>query len=182
MDYADSRKLRVFTIAVIGLSVLIPVLVAVLLMTGKTERIAGELDLHMLPKFHAVLNSVTAAILVSAYLAIRRKNIVLHKSLMLTALLCSVLFLMSYVTYHALAESTPYGGGGFGRYAYYFILITHILLAIVIVPLVGFTLLRALTKRFVLHRKLARWTLPVWLYVAITGVIVYLMIRPYYGS
>lgn len=180
MDYSDSRKLRVFTIGVIVLSVLIPAAVGVLLMTAKPEKITTSFDVRVLPKFHAILNSLTAVILVCAFIAIRNKKIVLHKSLMLTALMCSVLFLVSYVTYHALAESVSYGSEGFDRYIYYFILVTHIILAVVIVPLVGFTLLRALTGRFQKHKRLARWTLPVWLYVAITGVIVYLMISPYY--
>lgn len=179
MDYGDSRKLRLLTVIVIALSLLIPAVVAVLLLSAKTT-ITTSFDVHLLPRFHAILNSLTAVILMSAYIAIRRKKILVHKTLMLTALFCSVLFLVSYVTYHSLAESTSYGSDGFDRYIYYFILITHIVLAAVIVPLVGFTLLRALTGRFQKHKKLARWTLPVWLYVAVTGVIVYLMIRRYY--
>lgn len=181
MEYADASRQRFLTITVIALSVIIPVVVGMLLFTTKPEQLTAHFDVHVLPRFHALLNSITAVILVTAYIAIRRKRIVLHKTLMLTALFCSVLFLVSYVTYHSLTDSTPYGGSGFIRYMYYFILITHIVLAVVIVPLVGFTLLRALTGRFRQHKRLARWTLPVWLYVAVTGVIVYFMIAPFYG-
>jgi putative membrane protein len=160
--------------------VAIPLVVAVLLFTAKPTDISTRFDVHLLPGFHATLNGITAFILVTAYIAIRKKRIVLHKTLMLTALLCSVLFLVSYVTYHTLAASTTFGGTGGVRYLYYILLLTHIVLAAIVVPLVGFTLVRALTGRFRQHKRLARWTLPVWLYVAITGVIVYLMISPYY--
>lgn len=99
---------------------------------------------------------------------------------MLSAVGVSVLFLVSYVTYHATTESTIYGGEGTIRYVYLFILLTHIILAIAIVPLVLITLSRALAQKFDKHKKIARWTLPLWLYVTITGVIVYFMISPYY--
>lgn len=180
MRHEDARRQRVLTIIVITLSVAIPVVVGLLLFSVKPENLAARFDIHLLPKFHATLNSITALILVAAFIAIRKGKVVLHKTLMLSALLCSVLFLASYVTYHSMAEATSFGGAGFVRYVYYFVLISHILLAVVIVPLVGFTLVRALTGRFDKHKRLARWTLPIWLYVAVTGVIVYLMISPYY--
>ena len=99
---------------------------------------------------------------------------------MLIALLLSVLFLMSYVVYHSLSDETRFGGEGVIKYLYYFVLITHIVLAAVIVPFVLFTFLRAFTNNFPAHKKIAKWTLPLWLYVAITGVLVYLLLLPYY--
>ena len=108
------------------------------------------------------------------------KKFDLHKKLMLSAVGVSVLFLLSYVTYHATSESTVFGGEGAIRVVYLFILLTHIVLAIAIVPLVLVTLSRALSQKFDKHKKIARWTLPLWLYVTITGVIVYFMIAPYY--
>ena len=99
---------------------------------------------------------------------------------MLTAFALSALFLISYVIYHSLAEETHFGGEGVIRYIYFFILITHIILAAAIVPLVLITLVRGLSNKFDKHRKIARWTFPLWLYVAVTGVVVYLMLRPYY--
>ena len=101
---------------------------------------------------------------------------------MIAAFALSCLFLLSYVTYHALTESTKYGGEGWVRSVYFFILITHIILAAIIVPLVLFTMTRGLQKRYDKHRRVAKWTWPLWLYVAVTGVIVYLMLSPYYGS
>jgi putative membrane protein len=118
--------------------------------------------------------------LITAFIAIRKRNIKLHRNLMLTALGLSLLFLLSYVTYHSLTESTPYGGEGALRTLYFVILISHILLAIAIVPLVLITFVQALAERFDKHKKIARITLPIWLYVTITGVIVYWMIEPYY--
>lgn len=160
------------------LSVLIPIIVAVLYLMPKNFEIGKEV--YILPAFNAVVNAVTSLVLVFAYAAIRKGHKVTHKKLMIVALGLSVVFLLSYVTYHALAESTPFGGEGWVRSAYFFILISHILLAIAIVPLVLITFSRALAAKFDKHKKIARITLPLWLYVTLTGVIVYLMISPYY--
>lgn len=179
-DYV-SRREKFLTRLVVVISIAIPTVVAVLLFTAAPQ-VESAIDLTVLPAFHAILNTITAVLLVSSYLAIRQRKVTIHKTLNLLAVLCSVLFLVSYVVYHSLTESTPYGGVGAIRYVYYFILLTHIVLAVVIVPLVLFTLLRALGGKFEKHKKIARWTLPIWLYVAVTGVIVYLMISPYYGA
>lgn len=179
VSVAESR-LRLFTILIITVSIIIPLTVFLLLFTSKPT-IEHNINLKILPAFHAILNGITAILLIIGYFLIRNGKVLAHKSFMLTAVLCSVLFLVSYVTYHSLSGSTEYGGEGFLKSIYYFVLISHIILAVVIVPLVLFTLFRALTHDFPRHKKIARWTLPIWLYVAITGVLVYLMISPYYA-
>src|SRR5690606_17709246 len=126
-------------------------------------------------------NGITAVLLVCAVVAIRKGNRKLHERLVKVCIGCSAAFLAMYVAYHMTAESTSYGGEGFIRYVYFFILITHILLSIVIIPFVLVTFVRGLSGNFVKHRKLAKVTFPLWLYVAVTGVVVYLMISPYYG-
>lgn len=145
---------------------------------GPKMIVVGGLSSSTLPKLNAALNGLAAIVLITAWRAILRKNIVLHKRLMLTAVALSALFLVSYVVQHGSFHSVKYGGGL--GWVYYPILISHIILAAVIVPLVLITLVRALSARFDKHRKIARWTLPLWLYVSITGVLVYLMCAPYY--
>jgi putative membrane protein len=158
-------------------SILVPVLVAVLYFSPKNN---ASFDLRILPKIYASINFITAIVLVMAFRAIKQKKIIRHRRLMVTALGLSVVFLILYVIYHSSAESVKYGGEGMIRYVYYFILISHILLSIIIVPLVLITLSKALGGNYEVHRKWARWTWPIWMYVAITGVLVYLMISPYY--
>lgn len=158
------------------LSVLIPIVVAVLF----TVKIPGVDRMGFLPPIYASINALTALILLAALFAVKNKKFKLHENLMKSAISLSVLFLVMYVIYHMTSESTPYGGEGSIRYVYYFILVSHILLSIIIIPLVLFTYLKAITKKFDQHKKLARITFPIWLYVAITGVIVYIMISPYY--
>jgi putative membrane protein len=119
-------------------------------------------------------------LLVAGLTVIRNGNKELHRAFMLVAFLLGAAFLVSYVVYHASVPSTPYGGTGVNRYVYYFILISHILLSIGVVPLVLLALYRALTGNFAAHKKIAQYAWPVWLYVSVTGVAVYLMIRPYY--
>lgn len=163
-------------------SIVIPVVVA-LLYSVKLKNFGIEVEpLRFLPPIYATINGITAILLVVAVNAIRKGNRTLHERLMKLAMLCSVLFLLMYVAYHMTAEDTKYGGEGIIRYVYFFILITHILLSIVIIPFVLVTYVKALANRFDKHKKLARITYPMWLYVAVTGVIVYLMISPYYGS
>jgi putative membrane protein len=118
--------------------------------------------------------------LIIALWAIKNKKIVLHQGLMKISIGLSLVFLVMYVAYHMTSESTPYGGEGFMRYIYFFILITHIILSIGVIPMVLITYVRAISKQFANHKKIARYTFPIWLYIAITGVIVYLMISPYY--
>ena len=160
---------------IIVLSVVIPLAVAALF----GIKIEGY-DFSFLPPIYATINGLTAILLVAAVMAIKKGNRSLHERLMKTCIGLSALFLVMYVIYHMTSTSTSFGGEGFIRYVYFFILITHIVLSIVIIPLVLFTFVRALAKKFDKHKKLARITFPIWLYVAVTGVIVYLMISPYY--
>lgn len=160
---------------IILLSVVIPLAVAILFRV----KIEG-VDLSFLPPVYATINGITAVLLISALIAIRKKKIKLHQTLMKTCLGLSACFLLMYVLYHITSDSTSYGGEGAVRFVYYFILISHVLLSIVVIPLVLFTYLRTLLNQFDRHKRLARITFPIWLYVAITGVIVYLMISPYY--
>ena len=124
---------------------------------------------------------MTALLLVFAYIAIRRKKVKLHESLMKVSIALSLSFLVMYIAYHITTDPTPFGGSGLIKYTYYFILISHILLSIVLIPLVLISYVRAFQKAFPLHKKIARITFPIWLYVTVTGVIVYLMIAPYYS-
>ena len=158
------------------ISIVIPVVVAILF----TVRIPNVASLSFLPPIYATVNGITAVILLLALYAIKGKNINLHENLMKTAIALSLAFLLMYVAYHMTSDSTPYGGEGFIRYVYFFILISHIILSIGIIPMVLFTYVRAFTKQFEDHKKIARYTFPIWLYVAVTGVIVYFMISPYY--
>jgi putative membrane protein len=166
---------------IISAAILIPVVVTILAI-APTVRVLGDFNYHLLPLLNAIFNGSTFIILLLAFWAIRVKNIALHKALMKTAIFISILFLLSYITYHAATESTKYGGEGILRNLYFFILLTHIVLAAAIVPLVLVTYVRALSQRFDKHRKIARITLPLWLYVTLTGVIVYVMIAPYYPN
>ena len=159
-----------------AVSVLIPVVVAVLF----TVRLPNVAPLDFLPPIYASINALTAMILVVAFVAIRQKKIKLHESLMKSAIALSLVFLVMYVAYHMTSDPTPYGGDGMLRYIYYFILISHIILSIGIIPMVLVTYVRAISKRFVDHNKISVITFPIWLYIAITGVVVYLMISPYY--
>lgn len=161
---------------VIGLSVVLLSVVAFLYLGPNLF----QLDLHRgtLPRINAFINGGTSIVLVSAWIAIMNRKIQLHQRLMWIAVGLSALFLVFYVAQHSSFPSASYGGGAKG--IYYFILLTHIVLAAAIVPLVLITLTRALAMRYDRHRRIARWTMPIWLYVSITGVIVYLMIAPYY--
>ncbi|WP_091271101.1 DUF420 domain-containing protein [Alteribacillus persepolensis] len=137
-------------------------------------------DLTILPMMNAIFNSFTTVFLLGALFFILRKNVTMHRRFIYAAFTSTGLFLITYVTYHGLAESTTYGGSGWLAGVYYFILITHIILAIVIVPLAVLSFLRGIKFQITKHRKIARWTMPLWLYVSITGVLVYIMISPYY--
>ena len=162
---------------IIVLSVAIPVAVALLFMV----RIPNVAPLDFLPPIYAMINATTAVILLFALVAIKRKNIPLHERLMKLAIFLSCVFLVMYVAYHMTSDPTPYGGTGVLRWVYYFILITHILLSIGIIPMVLVTYVRAISKHFISHKRIAKITFPIWLYIAVTGVVVYLMISPYYG-
>ncbi len=177
MENSVDRKYNKLIIAV---SVIIPVVVA-LLFSVKLKDFGFDVEpLTFLPPIYATINGVTAVVLVIAVNAIRKGNQRLHERLMTAAIALSVLFLLMYVAYHMTAESTPFGGTGNIRYLYFFILISHILLSIAVIPMVLITYVRALAQKFDRHRKIARITYPLWLYVAVSGVVVYLMISPYY--
>ena len=145
------------------------------------ENLPAAKPLKSLPPIYSSTNAVTALLLVFAYIAIRRKKVKFHESLMKVSIALSLSFLVMYIAYHITTDPTPFGGSGLIKYTYYFILISHILLSIVLIPLVLISYVRAFQKAFPSHKKIARITFPIWLYVTITGVIVYLMIAPYYS-
>jgi putative membrane protein len=139
-------------------------------------------DFSFLPPIYATINGFTAIFLVAAVVAIKNGKRALHERLVKLCLVLSATFLLLYVAYHMTSDSTAYGGQGSIRYVYFFVLITHIVLSVAIIPLVLFTYIRAWFGNFTAHKALAKYAFPLWLYVAVTGVIVYLMISPYYGS
>ncbi|WP_298118862.1 DUF420 domain-containing protein [Flavobacterium sp.] len=171
-----------FKMPIIIVSILIPVVVAILFSVKLKDFGINVEPLSFLPPIYASINGITAIVLIAAVMAIKNGNRKRHEQLMTTAIGCSIVFLVMYVAYHMTAESTKFGGDGIVKYIYFFILISHILLSIIIIPLVLFTYVRALSQQFDRHKKLAKITFPIWLYVAITGVVVYLMISPYYAS
>jgi putative membrane protein len=158
------------------ISIVVPVAVAILF----TVRIPGVERMGFLPPIYATINALTAVILIISVIQIKKGNRKNHEFLMKTAILLSLLFLLLYIAYHMTSDSTKYGGDGILKYLYYFILITHIMLSITVIPFVLITYVRAITGKFEKHKAIARITFPLWLYVAITGVIVYVMISPYY--
>jgi putative membrane protein len=162
------------------LSIAIPLVVAILFKVKLNDLGFNVKPLSFLPPIYAGINGLTAIILIWAVVAIKKGKRELHERLMKIAIGLSVAFLAMYVAYHMTAESTKYGGEGMMKMVYFFILITHIALSIIIIPLVLVTYVRALSQRFDKHKKIAKITFPLWLYVAITGVIVYFMIAPYY--
>ena len=165
---------------IVFVSVLIPIVVAILF-TVKLKDFGFEVEpLSFLPPIYATINGITAVVLVAAVLAIKKGNRKVHERLMTFAIALSLAFLVMYVAYHMTSDSTKFGGEGWIKYVYFFILISHILLSIAVIPLVLFTYVRALAAKFDQHKKLAKITFPIWLYVAVTGVVVYLMIAPYY--
>jgi putative membrane protein len=173
-----TQKEKIYNRWIVALSVIIPVAVAILF-TVKIE-IPGVDRLGFLPPIYATINAFTAIILVIGVIQIKKGNRKTHENLMKLAIGLSALFLVMYVIYHMTSSSTPFGGEGTIRTVYFIILISHILLSIAVIPLVLITFVKALSKRFDKHKKIAKITFPIWLYVAVTGVIVYIMIAPYY--
>ena len=160
---------------IVVLSIVIPIAVAALF----GIKIPGY-DFSFLPPIYASINGLTAILLTISYISIKKGNRSRHEFLNKTCLVLSGLFLVMYILYHITSEATSYGGEGSIKYVYYFILITHIILSVIVIPFVLFTFSRALAGNFERHKRLAKFTFPLWLYVAITGVIVYWMISPYY--
>ena len=171
---------RALTLLVYGLSAVVVGLVALLMLTPQLLRFEG-LDVSGLPAFHATLNGTTALLLLLGVIQIKRRKPDLHRNLMVAAFSLSSVFLISYVIYHSQAPSSRFGGEGLIRGVYFFILITHVVLATVILPLALFTVTRAIRGELGKHRRIARVTFPLWLYVTVTGVLVYMMMAPYYG-
>ena len=162
---------------IVVISIIVPLVVGALFRV----KIPNVEPLTFLPPIYASINGITAILLVAAVWAIKNKKRILHERLMKTSIACSVAFLVMYIAYHMTSDSTSYGGEGTIKYIYLFILLTHILLSIVIIPFVLITYVRAISNDFERHKKIAKITFPLWLYVAISGVIVYLMISPYYA-
>lgn len=179
---AQNEIEKKYRIWIILLSVSIPLIVAGLFSVNLRDMGFDVKPLMFLPPIYATINGLTAVLLVWGVLAIKKGNRRLHERLMKVCIGCSVAFLGMYLAYHMTSDSTPYGGEGSIRYVYFFILLTHILLSIIIIPLVLITYVRALAERFDRHRKIAKITFPIWLYVAVSGVVVYLMISPYYAT
>ncbi|WP_282133961.1 DUF420 domain-containing protein [Seonamhaeicola maritimus] len=160
---------------IVVLSIAIPLAVAALF----GIKVDYELPVF-LPPIYACVNAITAFVLVLAFIAIQNKKRKLHERLMTFAIVLSVLFLLMYIAYHITSDSTKFGGDGVEKYIYYFVLITHIVMSIAVIPFVLITYVRAITNNIEMHKKIAKITFPLWLYVAITGVVVYMMISPYY--
>ncbi|TDN95612.1 putative membrane protein [Salegentibacter sp. 24] len=170
---------RIAVPVIIALSILVPIIVLILMYLPDRYNVFGT-QAGTFPFFHAVLNASTAILLMFGYFFMSIGEYKLHRNVMITAFVLSAIFLVSYVISKISNDPTPYGGEGFLRIVYFFILITHIVLSAIIVPLVLFTMYRGLTGEYTKHAKIARWTFPIWLYVAITGVLVYIFMWPYY--
>ena len=172
MSVEEKKYKRFITIV----SIVIPLAVAALF----GVKIPNVEPLSFLPPIYASINGLTAVLLIASVVAIKKGNKKLHEQLNTTAIVCSALFLVMYVAYHMTSDSTKFGGEGIIKYIYLFILLTHIVLSIIVIPFVLITFMRARLGKFPEHKKIAKITFPLWLYVAITGVVVYLMISPYY--
>jgi len=173
VESSPSKKYNVY---IVILSIAIPIVVALMF--------SVKLDIQLpifLPPIYATINAITGVLLIIAVWAIKNKKRLLHERLMKTAILCSLVFLMMYLAYHMTSDSTKFGGEGAIKYIYLFILLTHILLSIVVIPFVLLTYVRAITNDFEKHKKIAKITFPLWLYVAVSGVVVYVLISPYYS-
>ncbi len=166
---------------VIGVASALVVLSVGVSLVGRQTEVPRGYDVSALPALNAFVNGTSAVLLTVGYVFIRLKKVTAHKTCMVTAFGVSSLFLISYLIYHYHVGSVPFGGSGFIRPVYFTLLISHIVLAACIVPLVLVTIYRAWTEQFEKHMRIARWTLPLWLYVSVTGVIVYWMLYHLYG-
>ena len=172
----NDNKSKIYNRLIIVVSIAIPIVVAVLF----TVKIPNATPLNFLPPIYATINAITAVLLIFALRAIKSGKRLLHERMMKVCIGLSLVFLVMYIAYLMTSDPTPYGGEGLIAYVYYFILISHIILSIVLIPMVLTSYVRAVQRQFDPHKKIAKITFPVWLYVTITGVIVYLMISPYY--
>ena len=193
------KTTRLYDFLIWFVSILVPAVVALLLFTKWSqdklifdmripntdpivifENLPFIEPLTFLPPIYAIINGLTAILLVVAVYYIKNGKRKIHESLVKVCIALSLMFLVMYIAYHMTTDPTSYGGKGIIAYMYYFILITHILLSVIVIPLVLTSYSRAVQSNFKLHKKIAKVTFPIWLYVAVTGVIVYLMISPYY--
>ena len=193
------RSKSIYDILIWVVSVLVPIVVALLLfMKWDYDQLVFDMripnsdpiillenlpiakPLTFLPPIYATINGLTAILLVLAVYFIKNGKRKIHESLIKVCIALSLSFLVMYIAYHLTTDPTSFGGSGLISYLYFFILITHILLSIVVIPLVLISYSRAIKSKFILHKKIAKITFPIWLYVATTGVVVYLMISPYY--
>ena len=193
------KTTRLYDFLIWFVSILVPAVVALLLFTKWSqdklifdmripntdaivifENLPFIEPLTFLPPIYAVINGLTAILLVVAVYYIKNGKRKIHESLIKVCIALSLMFLVMYIAYHMTTDPTSYGGKGIIAYMYYFILITHILLSVIVIPLVLTSYSRAVQSNFKLHKKIAKVTFPIWLYVAVTGVVVYLMISPYY--
>lgn len=180
---SKKSKDHVIVPIIITLSVIIPLTVAVLFALPDDMKLTfGNFNTQSLPFFHAVLNGSTAVLLVLGLILIKQKKINLHRAAMVSAFALSAVFLVSYVITHISTPDAKFGGEGVIRYVYFFILITHIMLSIPVLPLAMFAIYRGWTGEIGKHKKVVRYTFPIWLYVAITGVLVYIFMAPYYPN
>lgn len=178
-NLAQERKYKkIITV----LSIVIPLAVAALFGVNLRKLGFDVEPLTFLPPIYASINGLTAVLLIAAVIAIKNGNQKLHELLNTFAIACSLAFLLMYIAYHMTSDSTKFGGEGAIKYIYYFILLTHIILSVIVIPFVLTTFMRAKLGNFPQHKKIAKITFPLWLYVAITGVVVYIMISPYYVS
>jgi len=199
MNKTNSENINLYNRLTVIVSVLVPVVVALLLfLKWDLDKLIFDLrspnfepiiliedlpiakPLKFLPPIYATINGITAIILVMAVYYIKRGKRNIHENLIKICIALSLCFLVMYIAYHITSDPTSFGGEGAIKYIYYFILISHILLSITVIPFVLFSYIRAITGDFERHRKIAKITFPIWLYVAVTGVIVYIMISPYY--
>ena len=195
-----ASKNNIYDILIWVVSILVPVVVALLLFTKweydqlvfdmripnynpviLIDNLPTAKPLTFLPPIYATINGLTAVLLVIAVYYIKNGKRKIHENLIKVCIALSLSFLVMYIAYHITTDPTPFGGSGLVSYIYFFILITHILLSIVVIPMVLVSYSRAFQSKFASHKKIAKVTFPVWLYVAVTGVIVYLMISPYYS-
>ncbi len=170
-----------FVPLIIALSVIIPIAVALLMLLPDVFHIESEtIHFSSLPFFHAILNGSTAVLLFTGFILIKNKKTNLHKAAMLSAFVLSSVFLVSYVTSKLTNTPVHFGGVGVIRYVYFFILISHILLSVLVLPLAMFSIYRGMTGEISKHKSIVKYTFPIWMYVAITGVLVYVFMSPWY--
>ena len=175
------KKDSVFIPIIITLSIIVPIFVALLMLFPDTLSIqTGNIDFSSLPFFHAVLNGSTAILIFIGFIFIKNNNSKMHRVSMLSAFILSSVFLLSYVISKITNDPVPFGGEGNIRYVYFFILISHILLSIPVLPLALLSIYRGMTGEIDKHKRIVKWTFPIWMYVAVTGVLVYVMMSPYY--